>query len=237
MDLWHMNVGLKWCMCMLVVDLGIVMIVIIIIIIIIKMLYFYILFCFVLFFSFFFLLCFFFCFFSFLECVKCVCGLRCIWCGRGVACYVECLNVALFVCLFVCVFVCLFVCCVYTGGRTDFTRGNLSPNLQARFCKLYPANFLGWNWVVQVNSWFPKKSKSRIALLVHNVWGPFSDRSQRQKPARLVLLETRPTLFEKIRRGIFLQNETQTNPESWEHINRPHVQAWLSWSERGTVNP
>ena len=27
------------------------------------------------------------------------------------------------------------------GNKTDFSRGNLSPNLQARFCKLYPADF------------------------------------------------------------------------------------------------
>jgi len=29
------------------------------------------------------------------------------------------------------------------GDRMDFTRGNLSPNLQARFCKPYPADFVG----------------------------------------------------------------------------------------------
>jgi len=29
----------------------------------------------------------------------------------------------------------------YSGNKTDFSRGNLSPNLQARFCKLYPADF------------------------------------------------------------------------------------------------
>jgi len=26
------------------------------------------------------------------------------------------------------------------GNKTDFSRGNLSPNLQARFCKLYLAD-------------------------------------------------------------------------------------------------
>ena len=56
----------------------------------------------------------------------------------------------------------------HSGGRTDFTDGDLSPNLQARFCKLYYADFVGWHWVILVNSWFPKKWKSRIALLVHN---------------------------------------------------------------------
>jgi len=29
------------------------------------------------------------------------------------------------------------------GDRMDFTGGNLSPNLQAQFCKLYPADFVG----------------------------------------------------------------------------------------------
>jgi len=29
------------------------------------------------------------------------------------------------------------------GGRTNFTDGNLSTYLQARFCKLYPADFVG----------------------------------------------------------------------------------------------
>ena len=44
------------------------------------------------------------------------------------------------------------------SGRTDFTWETLSPNLQARFCKLYPADVVDWNWfgVIQVNSWFPK---------------------------------------------------------------------------------
>jgi len=51
----------------------------------------------------------------------------------------------------------------------------LNPNLQDRFCKLCPADFVGYNWVIQVNSWFPKKWKSRIVLLVHNPQGFFSD--------------------------------------------------------------
>jgi len=29
------------------------------------------------------------------------------------------------------------------GNRIDFSTGNLSPNLQARFCKLYPVDFVG----------------------------------------------------------------------------------------------
>ena len=46
--------------------------------------------------------------------------------------------------------------CCNAGNKTDVSRWDLSPNLQARFCKLYPADFVGWNWVFQVNSWFPK---------------------------------------------------------------------------------
>jgi len=30
-------------------------------------------------------------------------------------------------------------------GRIDFTKGFLRPSLQARFCKLYPADFVGCN--------------------------------------------------------------------------------------------
>jgi len=59
-----------------------------------------------------------------------------------------------------------------------------------------------------------KKWKSRIALLVHNAWGIFSDGLSRQTPARLALPETRPTLFGKIPGGVFELTETQTNLES-----------------------
>jgi len=58
-----------------------------------------------------------------------------------------------------------------------------------------------------------KKWKSLIALLVHHARGLFPDGFSRQKPARLALPETRPTLFRKIPGGIFEQNETQTNLE------------------------
>jgi len=62
-----------------------------------------------------------------------------------------------------------------------------------------------------------KKWKSRIALLVHNARGlfpdVFPDGFSRQKPARLALPETRPTLFRKIPGGIFKQNKIQTNLE------------------------
>jgi len=58
-----------------------------------------------------------------------------------------------------------------------------------------------------------KKSDSRIALLENNASGLFSDGLKRQKPTHLALPQTHPTLFEKIQRGGFELNETQTNPE------------------------
>jgi len=57
------------------------------------------------------------------------------------------------------------------------------------------------------------KWKSRITLLLHNARGLFPDGFSRQKPARLALPETRPTLFGKIPGVIFEQNKTQTNLE------------------------
>jgi hypothetical protein len=56
-----------------------------------------------------------------------------------------------------------------------------------------------------------KKWKSWIALLVHNARGLFPDGLSHQKPVRLALPETRPTLFGKIPGGGVEQNETQTN--------------------------
>jgi len=80
-DLGHMNVVLKWCMCMSVVDLGFGMIIIIVLIVINV-------------FSFLFLTSFVSVFFlSFLEFIKCECGLKWMWCGGGVVCSVECMNV------------------------------------------------------------------------------------------------------------------------------------------------
>jgi hypothetical protein len=59
-----------------------------------------------------------------------------------------------------------------------------------------------------------KKWKSRITLLVHNARGLFPDGLLRQKPARLALPATRPTLFGKMSGGGFELNKTQTNLES-----------------------
>jgi len=64
-----------------------------------------------------------------------------------------------------------------------------------------------------------KKWKSRIALLVHNARGLFSDGLEHQKPARLALPKTHPTLFAKISGGDFEVNETQQIHESWEQQN------------------
>jgi len=65
-----------------------------------------------------------------------------------------------------------------------------------------------------------KKWKSMIALPVHNVWGLFPDGLSLQMPECLAMLETCPTMFGKIPGGGVELNETQTNPESWEHKNK-----------------
>jgi len=58
-----------------------------------------------------------------------------------------------------------------------------------------------------------KKWKSRIILLAHNDWGLFPDGLSSQKPARLALPETRPSLLGKSGGGGFEPNESQTNLE------------------------
>jgi len=62
--------------------------------------------------------------------------------------------------------------------------------------------------------------KDRFTCTQHNAWGLLPDALSHQKPARLSLPITHPTLFEKIPGGIFDLNETQTNHESWEHTNK-----------------
>ena len=70
------------------------------------------------------------------------------------------LNMHLYICIHIYQSHTYFSVNVYNaGGRTDLIRGSLSPNLQARICKLYPADFVGWNWVIQVESWFPKNGE------------------------------------------------------------------------------
>jgi len=90
MDLGHMtrNVVLQWCICMFVVDLGIVIIVIVIVMCFLILFLFF-------FFSFLFIVSFFPLFFFPFVCqfIKYVCGLRQTCCGGGVVCYVECTNV------------------------------------------------------------------------------------------------------------------------------------------------
>jgi len=58
----------------------------------------------------------------------------------------------------------------YAGERIDFSRGNFNPNLQARFCKLYPADFVGWIWVIQMNSSFPKNG-NKASLYLYTMLG------------------------------------------------------------------
>jgi len=78
-----------------------------------------------------------------------------------------------------------------TGDRTNFTRGHLSPNLQARICKLYPADFVVWNWVIQGNSWFPKNG-NQGSLYLYTMPGCFFQIGRRvKKPTRLALPEKR----------------------------------------------
>jgi len=77
----HMNVVLKWCICMLIalVDLNIVIIIIVIIIFCFDLIFFWI-----------------FCplpRFFFGRSLKVYYGLRWMCCGGGVPCYVECTNV------------------------------------------------------------------------------------------------------------------------------------------------
>ena len=66
-----------------------------------------------------------------------------------------------------------------------------------------------------------KKWKSRIVLLVHNDWGLFPDGLSHQKPARLALPETRPTMFGKIR-GLGFWTKRITN-KSWKVGTQKHV--------------
>jgi len=107
----------------------------------------------------------------------------------------------------------LYKCVVLRRWQDGFYEGKFNPKsassilqaLSCRFCRLKlsnPSKFViskVWKW--------------RIALLVHNARGLFPDGFSRQKPARLSLPETRPTLFGKIPGGIYEQNETQTNLE------------------------
>jgi len=95
------------------------------------------------------------------------------------------------------VVMCCRVCCsmVYACGRTDFTSGFLSPNLQARFCKLYPAYFCRLQLSNLSKLVISKKSKSRSLYLYRMPESFFIDGSHRQKPSRLALPETRLALF------------------------------------------
>jgi len=48
-----------------------------------------------------------------------------------------------------------------------------SPNLQARFSQHYPADFVGYNQVIQVNPWFPKNGNQGSFYLYTMPWDVF----------------------------------------------------------------
>ena len=100
-----------------------------------------------------------------------------------------------------------------TPVARSIVQGENLSNLKARSCKLYRADFVGCNWVIQVNSWLPKNGNQGSLYLYTMPGGFFPVGLSCQKPARLALPETRPILFGKIPGGIFELNETQTNPE------------------------
>ena len=89
---------------------------------------------------------------------------------------------------------------LYAGDRMDFTRGNLSPNsksassilqtLSCRFCLLKLSN--------PSKLVISKKMEIKDRFTCTQCWGLFTNGISRQKPARLALPETRPTLFRKI---------------------------------------
>jgi len=61
----------------------------------------------------------------------------------------------------------------YAGGRMDFARGKFKPKSASWSCKLYPANIVDCNWVIQVNSWFPKNGNQGSLYLYTMPWGFF----------------------------------------------------------------
>jgi len=89
---------------------------------------------------------------------------------------------------------------LYAGDRMDFTRENLSPNsksassilqtLSCRFCLLKLSN--------PSKLVISKKMETKDRFTCTQCWGLFTNGISRQKPARLALPETRPTLFRKI---------------------------------------
>jgi len=83
-------------------------------------------------------------------------------------------------------------------------------NLQARFCKTHPADFIGCNRAIQINSWFPNMEiKDRFTQCLG-----FFFRWVASKALALGAAGNAPTLFGRIPGGILELNETRTNPES-----------------------
>jgi len=105
----------------------------------------------------------------------------------------------------------LFRAGCHAGDKIEFTKGNLSPNLQARFCKLYPADFVGWNWVIQVKSWLPKNGNQGSLYLYTMPRGFFRmGRSAKSPRAWRYRKSARPCL--KNPRGGFTTKLNATNP-------------------------
>ena len=99
------------------------------------------------------------------------------------------------------------------GGRMDFCERKFEAQIcKARFCKIYSADLVGCNWIIQVNLWFPKNGNQR-SLYLYTMSGGFFPMDC-QKPVRLAPPETRPTLFVKIPGVSFGLNKTQTILES-----------------------
>jgi len=130
--------------------------------------------------------------------------------------------------------------CGNAGNKTDVSRWDLSPNLQARFSKLYPADFVGWNWVFQVNSWFPKfkisHQESRgghlnstgmnATFLRETAWSWNAMHyvvTSKMDPSYMVLARSFPTFFHNTppQHGLFLSAAPEFLERSSDFSKRP----------------
>ena len=132
----------------------------------------------------------------------------------------------------------------YAGDRMDYTRGNLSPNLQARFCKLYPADFVGWNWAIQVNSWFPKNG-NHWSLYLYTMLGGFFPMDFRVKSPRAWRCRKRARpCFEKSRGGFLnktkhkqILNARNTKTSKLQPMNRQNRACRIELADLGLEFP
>jgi len=74
----------------------------------------------------------------------------------------------------------------YAGGRMDLTKGKFKPKSASSILQALSCRFCQWQLSNPSKLAISKKWKSRIALLVHNVWVIFSDGLSRQKPKKNV---------------------------------------------------